>query len=135
MRFKEVCEFFQENEEHLYILFNTKKHDWKKMLGEIADSISKENETIRLKNEENEKKNKTARGRKRKILPLKEIWDDADLRKSLINMTNHILGTILGLKVEQKDHHSSGDYKCASPLFLKWNLNVKPQTHTRLLLS
>ena len=96
------------------------------MLGEIAESISKQNDDIRLKNEESEQKNKTARGRKRKILPLKEIWDDADLRQGLIQMSNHILATVLGLKLESTDNHGNGnnirEYKCYSSLFKKWKL-------------
>jgi hypothetical protein len=139
MKFKEVCHFFQENELHLTILFNTKKHDWKKMLGEISEEISKENDKIRLKNEESERKNKTARGRKSKILPLKEIWNDTDLRKGLIQMSNHILSSTLGLKIEStdtnKNGNNNGEYKCYSPLFKKWNLNIKAQALPRLLGS
>ena len=137
LKFKEVCEFFQQNEVHLYVLFNTKKHDWKKILEKIANDISKDNDQIRLKNEENEQKNKTARGRKRKILPLKEIWDDKDLRQGLIKLLNHIFSTILGLKIESTYIHNNGnkngDYKCYSHIFEKWNLNIKSQKHTRLL--
>ena len=137
LKFKEVCEFFQQNEVHLYILFNTKKKDWKKILEDIAKEMAIENDKIRLKNEENEQKNKTARGRKRMILPLKEIWEDADLQKGIIQMVNHILGSIFGLKIESIDINKNGnknrDYKCYSPLFKKWNLKTQPQTHMKLL--
>jgi hypothetical protein len=123
--FKAICETFQQNTEPFIVLFNTKKKKWTDTLEKAATNIAEKNEAIRLENKELERKNQNKKGKKFKLKPLLEIWNDTDLRKGLVQQVNHIISSVFGLILEKEDHNKADSYICIAPLFQKWKLNFR----------